>query len=1265
MYTATLTAMTTDGKCSDSATTQVEVKKGPEQCNLDHDFQSRVNVTTGWLSHSQDLFSLKGGSLSTSISLAYNSLAPRTGPIDTDIIHHFQKALHVRDDGSILYREWDQTLVYTFSDTGYQPPSGDTSTLVKNVDGSYVLTDVDGTVNNFNQNGKISATVEPSGKTYGFAYTADSVTVTDPYNKSTIFSILYYNSINPMTGTLGTGWSHNYEIALQDQGNGAILFKDGQLSRLYTRSGDTYVSPPGDYSTLVKNTDGTFVITEKDGLNHNFDQWGRILSRLDKNGTAMTFAYDGGNLSGVTDGAGRTVTFAYDGTNKLLSVTDPKGNAYTFGYDGGNLITVTNPDSGQWSYTYDPAGFLLTKADPGGNVVTYVYDDTHRVISGTDPEGRSRDLDYAASVPGSDTAKTTTFKEKDGGEWQYTYDTSAGTLTSKTDPLGNTTSFTYDSRKKMLTKTEPVIGTTTYSYDANDYMTSLTDPLSNTTSYTYNSRGQVLTVSGPAGTTTNTYDANGNLLTVTDPARATTTYEYDPKGNVTKITDAKGKATTFVYDASGMLTSTTDQTGATTTYTHDANGSMATSTDTTGKVTTFTYDGMNRLATVTDPLGHVTTYDYDKIGNRTSVTDANGNTTTYKYNYRGQVIEAKDAQGSTTTYTYGATGCTSCGGGVDKLTALTDAKGQTTSWQYDLLGHLASETDPLQKVTAYMYDPAGRMNLKTDANGAAVAYGYDPLRRLTGKTYPDGSSLSYTYDTAGHVQTAANSNVTYIYAYDAAGRATSVTDSRGYTLAYEYDLLGNRTKMKFQPGTADERITTYAYDDGNRLTDIIAPAGTFTYGYDALGRRTSLGYPNQVTAAYTYDDAGRLTSLSHTAGGSTIAAFSYALDNVGNRTSKATTEAENYLYDVVYRLLNAASPKPETFTYDAVGNRQTGPGAKDTGYLHNAGNQMTQGRKLAYGYDNNGNQTNRAVPGAFDKSWTQTWDNENRLVKVEKVKGAEKRTVSFSYDPFGRRIVKQMTVVKDGVTKTSSSSYVYDNDNIALEVYTDETGAVTKTFYTHGAGIDEHLALEHGGQFYYYHADGLGSIVSITDANRNVVQSYEYDSFGMVKPSTVFANSYTYTGREWDKETGLYFYRARYYDPMEGRFISKDPVGFKGGINIYAYVSNNVVNDTDPSGLYPGPCGNDSHQWVPDSPWGFCDFSGPCQRHDDCYGCSGKRQGKTKSQCDRDFLNNMLNTCKGLQGKAYTTCVGAAYVYYVAVSRGGDKDFDNARKCCQ
>ncbi len=156
----------------------------------------------------------------------------------------------------------------------------------------------------------------------------------------------------------------------------------------------------------------------------------------------------------------------------------------------------------------------------------------------------------------------------------------------------------------------------------------------------------------------------------------------------------------------------------------------------------------------------------------------------------------------------------------------------------------------------------------------------------------------------------------------------------------------------------------------------------------------------------------------------------------------------------------------------------------------------------------------------------------------------------------------------DGAT-TTTRTYLYDGEDIILE-YATVGVTITSTHYVHGPGIDEPLALVEGGQPTFYHADGLGSIVALSNASGTIVQRYEYDSFGNRKDmQNTIKQPYTYTGREYDQETGLYYYRARYYDAMEGRFISKDPIGFAGGdVNLYNYVQNNPIMFTDPTGLY-------------------------------------------------------------------------------------------------
>ena len=210
--------------------------------------------------------------------------------------------------------------------------------------------------------------------------------------------------------------------------------------------------------------------------------------------------------------------------------------------------------------------------------------------------------------------------------------------------------------------------------------------------------------------------------------------------------------------------------------------------------------------------------------------------------------------------------------------------------------------------------------------------------------------------------------------------------------------------------------------------------------------------------------------------------------------------------------------------------------------------------------------------------------------------------VECQYDAFGRRITQQ--TIQGGHTTTTD--YYYDGEDIILQVKDDGTTSTT-TQYVHGPGIDEPLAMIQDGTRYFYHADGLGSIVALTDSNKQIVQRDSYDTFGMLTSvqNPEFNNSYTYTAREWDRELGLYYYRARYYDPMEGRFISKDPIAIGGniytqGVNAsffqyvsavttpYLYTENNPVNWIDPSGLIKwglgGVVGPISVSWYSDQP---------------------------------------------------------------------------------
>ena len=168
-------------------------------------------------------------------------------------------------------------------------------------------------------------------------------------------------------------------------------------------------------------------------------------------------------------------------------------------------------------------------------------------------------------------------------------------------------------------------------------------------------------------------------------------------------------------------------------------------------------------------------------------------------------------------------------------------------------------------------------------------------------------------------------------------------------------------------------------------------------------------------------------------------------------------------------------------------------------------------------------------------------------------------TVSFKYDPFGRRIYKS--------SSTGTTIYAYDGDNIVEQL--NSSGTATAR-YTQGLGIDEPMEVYEGGKSYYYHADGLGSIVALTKSTGTAANTYfGYNTLGGVpSPSETVANPFRYTARDYDSETGLHYYRARYYDSLFGRFLSEDPLHFNGGsFNFYPYVANNPPNYSDPDGL--------------------------------------------------------------------------------------------------
>ncbi len=506
------------------------------------------------------------------------------------------------------------------------------------------------------------------------------------------------------------------------------------------------------------------------------------------------------------------------------------------------------------------------------------------------------------------------------------------------------------------------------------------------------------------------------------------------------------------------------------------------------------------------------------------------------------------------TYTDPATSALDAHG---RLRQVTDGTG-TTSYSYHPItgtaspgaGQVASVDGPLPDGTiSYGYDELGRMVSRT-LNGVTSNWSYDQQGRLQSQGDPIGT-FTYAYvSNSGRVQTVTYPNgqtTTYAY-YPVAQdlRLQEIHHKKPDTTTlnkfnYTYDAIGNIKTWTQQMDLNPANAYDFDYDRADQLT-----LGTFRtsdptpslltryrYAYDPAGNRTAEQIDDAVTAA-SYDNMNRL--LSQQPGGALLFGGTVsepATVTVGGKP--ATVSSTNQFSGTV--------PVPSATSQVAV--QATDP----SGNIRTNTYEVTQaGTAKSFTYDANGNMTG-------DGTKTYEWDAENRLTVV---KEGGSPLATFTYDGTGRRSTK----ASGGVTTT----YVYDGPQFLEE----RPSAGSTKRYVYGPGIDRPLAQIMGGTTTYNVADHLGSIVRTTDSVGGPTVTRQYDPWGNpIQGSTT--SGYAFTGREWDAESGIYYYRARYYDPKVGRFISEDPVSLSRGLpsNLHIYAANDPVSRKDPLGLWP------------------------------------------------------------------------------------------------
>lgn len=843
------------------------------------------------------------------------------------------------------------------------------------------------------------------------------------------------------------------------------------------------------------------------------------------------------------------------GANPSLTVTYDANGLYPIRItrsgdkNGDGLINASDPPDSV-AVAYDELGRLITGIDPAWHVQTFTYDLMDRRSSGTDAAGKQR---------------------------SYSYDRN-GNMVEEKLIIGGTT---YDQ--------------TQFEFDASDRLVRAT------------AMGN-----GTGGARTSTvYDAAGNALRITNADGLSVAIDYDEANHPIRAADEAGNFTFTARDVAGRPRCVLDANGNAIFYTYwDASRD--------GRLKRM-YVASQRACPGDAPSAGVRAmeYDYDANGNVISISQIGGDGSTRvgftTYDALNRPVRRMGPQITDPTlgairpvvqYTYNLFGyttqiqaghCAASATGCATTPVLTLQ--QTNVW--DDFGRKIRETDAAGKSVLSEYDVNNNVTRRTDAKGDVTTFAWAFGHRLTSRINPAAGNLEVAYNNLGQVQTAATrlpgstttNLVQYSYTYDNLNRLDTITDSRGpVVLDYDYSQGGRLKALRDNAGNQ----TNYLYDAVGRLSGIWAPNyGTVSYRYDAGGRLREKWLPNGVNAAYAYNADGNLVQIvNRTSASDIISQHDYVYDTFGNRQQATDLVAGaastfTYAYDALDRLVGVKQVAPldtardEIFTYDILGNltqRTVGlPITSSIAFVYDATNQLLEARNgsatgallAAYAYDANGSLLKKCEGGTLTRTSTDctstggtttalTYDALGQLVQAVRAGGTE----NYSYDHEGRRIVKTV-----GGTPVN---YVYNGPDIHAEYGLSFSAPLVQ--YAHGPDWDDPVmrivGTGAGASTYYYHQDGLGSIVAVSTASGAAEGIQRFDAWGNRTSVTGNTAIFGYTGREPDS-TGLIYYRARYYDPSMRRFLQRDPIGLRGGMNLYAYAGNNPVNVTDPQGLYP------------------------------------------------------------------------------------------------
>ncbi len=1013
--------------------------------------------------------------------------------------------------------------------------------------------------------GRITSMTDPNGNVTEYAYdtNGDLVSLTDPLGETARFTY---------------GPNHYLLNLIDPQGLTFTRSEYDAAGRLVA-----VVDAQGNRTEFTHDLDNRReVLTDRRGFItvREYDERGNVVAITDALGNTTTSTFDGrGNKTSETDPLGNTTASTYNDDDLPLSETDPLGQTRSFTYDAfGRVLTATDRKGEVTANTYDGRGNLLTTTGPLGFVTGHAYDARGNRISTTDPLGQITGFSYDGS------GNRSGITDPLGTVTSYTYDANGNVLsasTSRTTAAGPqivTTTYAYDALDRRVATTDALGGIETVEFDAVGNRVAITDPNGNRTNYSYDGLRNLVRTDFAGGTSeTYSYDAERNRVTETDRGGRITTFAYDglgrrvqttyadgtrpglthdAAGRMTSETDANGNTTTHGYDAAGRRIATTDALGNTRSMTYDGRGSQLTSTDENGNTTSFEYDAAGRLIRITAPDGSLALSSYDALGRVLTKADANGNTTSYAYDAIGNLTTVTDALGQITTYNYDE---------LSNRITQTDATGNVTRFEYDALGRMTATVLPLGMSESRTYDSNGNPLSLTDFNGATLDFTYDSDDRLLRRDYPDGSSVVFAYTPTGERASVTASRGLTSYDYDTRDRLVRQTEPDGAAIDYVYDPNGNRLAITTSSGT-----TRYAYDALNRVRTVTDPAGgLITHAYDAAGNQTSLTYPGGAETVWTYDTRDRVVAVDNRRADTTlISSYLYTLDAVGNRTRVAEADGRtvDYSYDALYRLAGEDIVDPvngnQSFAYDysPTGNRLSKTDAAGlTTYTSDANDRLLSeagpGTAVTYSYDDNGNRLARVAPVG---STLYQFDFDNRLRHVQ----SNAATIDYGYDADGLRVAR-------GENGTSTN-YLWDANREFQQVLEERDGGGPAARYVWDEQFSP-LSSETSAGIRYYLNDASRNVRELIDDTSTVTDASDLDGFGgVLQAIQTTPNPYLLHGQHLDDGSELYYVRARWYDPMTGAFLGRDPAAgdpsIPRSLHKHAFTFNNPVMFSDPGG---------------------------------------------------------------------------------------------------